>query len=84
MWTLIKESLGRKESSQEGIPTRPEGIVSSSVKHLESIAVPGGLLLGSVNRAKIFVTTLNCGGVKDVEGLGDLRDWVPLGYDIYW
>jgi len=33
--------------------------------------------------AKLFVTTLNVGGVKDVASLGDIKQWIPPGYDIY-
>lgn len=34
--------------------------------------------------AKLFVTTLNCGGIKDLSGLGGaVEDWIPKDYDIY-
>ena len=34
---------------------------------------------------RLFVTTMNCGGMKDVEDLGgNIQEWIPQGYDLYW
>jgi len=35
-------------------------------------------------RARLFVTTLNCGGIRGMSGLGGrVEEWIPEGYDMY-
>jgi len=64
-------------------------MIGDSVEpHVMSLSGRRGFLSDGEGRrqASLFITTLNCGGIKDVgvEGVGgDLREWIPLGYDLY-
>ena len=71
--------------------SRPRTLGSATVRMPESriphvYGASNGTGIGVEGRkdAKVFVTTLNCGGMKDVGDLGgDLAEWIPEGYDVY-